>query len=113
MDLLPYLLPFGDSLRVTGLMIDGDAHAVCVEMDTIGLGSLCPCCQQCAERVHSRYWRRMADIPWAQLVIRLHVHVRTFFCDNSACARTIFTERLPALAAPFARRTLRLAQQQQ
>ncbi len=43
MDLLPYLLPFGDSLRVTGLTIDSDAHGVCVEMDTIGLGSLVEC----------------------------------------------------------------------
>jgi transposase len=113
MDLLPYLLPLGDSLRVTGLVIDRDTQTVCVELETIESGCLCPCCQQRAERRHSRYWRRIADISWAEFVVRLHVHVRKFFCDNPACARMIFTERLPALVAPSARRTLRLAHQQQ
>lgn len=113
MDLLPYLLPLGDSLRVTGLVIDCNAQAVCVELEAMESGCFCPCCQHRAERRHSRYWRRVADIPWAELVVRLHVHVRKFFCDNPACARTIFTERLPSLVAPSARRTLRLAHQQQ
>ena len=42
--------------------------------------------------------------------MRLQLRVRKFFCDNPACSRQIFTERLPAVAAPWARRTLRLAQ---
>jgi transposase len=42
--------------------------------------------------------------------VRLQVRVRKFFCDNRACPRQIFTERLPTVAAPWARRTLRLAQ---
>ena len=113
MDLLPYLLPLGDSLRVTGLVIDGDAQTVCVELETIESGGLCPCCQHRTERRHSRYRRCIADIPWAELIVRLHVHVRKFFCDNPTCRRTIFTERLPTLVAPSKRRTLRLAQQQQ
>src|SRR5207237_1577416 len=36
--------------------------------------------------------------------------VRKFFCDNPACLRQIFTERFPTVVAPWARRTLRLAQ---
>jgi transposase len=35
--------------------------------------------------------------------------VRKFFCSNLACPRQIFTERLPDIAQPWARRTLRLA----
>ncbi len=31
------------------------------------------------------------------------------FCDNVLCKRHIFTERLPSVAAPWARRTMRLA----
>ena len=31
-------------------------------------------------------------------------------CRNRACRRRIFTERLPTVVAPWARRTLRLAQ---
>ena len=36
--------------------------------------------------------------------------MRKWFCQNPHCGRRIFTERLPPVAAPWARRTLRLAQ---
>ena len=37
--------------------------------------------------------------------------VRKLFCDNRKCHRRIFTERLPQLVAPWARRTKRMTQQ--
>ena len=52
----------------------------------------------------------MADVPWGAYAVRLQLRVRKFFCDNPPCPRQIFTERLPAVVAPWARRTLRLAQ---
>ena len=42
--------------------------------------------------------------------MRLQLRVRKWFCRNRHCRRRIFTERLPAVAVPWARRTLRLAQ---
>jgi hypothetical protein len=42
-----------------------------------------------------------------------HLSVRKFFCPTPSCPRRIFTERVPTLLAPWARRTLRLAQVQQ
>jgi transposase len=41
------------------------------------------------------------------------MNVRKFFCDNNECKRTIFTERIPSVLASYARRTHRLANQQQ
>lgn len=73
----------------------------------------CPVCQMPAERIHSHYGRTVADLPWADFVVSLHLHVRTFFCDNATCPRKIFTERLPTVVAPSARRSVRLAQHQQ
>jgi transposase len=52
----------------------------------------------------------LADLPWAHYRVRLQLRVRKWFCQNPGCARRIFTERLPTVAAPWARRTLRLAQ---
>ena len=52
----------------------------------------------------------MADVPWGASAVRLQLRVRKFFCDHPTCPRQIFTERLPAVVAPWARRTLRLAQ---
>src|SRR4029434_1474100 len=49
-------------------------------------------------------------LPWAQYRVRLQLRVRKWFCRNRRCHRRIFTERLPTVAAPWARCTLRLAQ---
>ena len=37
----------------------------------------------------------------------MQVLVRRFFCPTADCPRLIFAERIPELAVPFARRTLR------
>src|SRR5215211_5889498 len=113
MELLPCLLPLGTSLRVNDLAVDAEAQAVTVELEAIAPSCLCPSCQQPAERIHSHYRRTVADLPWASLIVSLYLHVRKFFCDNVACPRKVFTERLPYLVAPWARRTVRLTQQQQ
>ena len=70
----------------------------------------CPRCHVQTSRVHSRYTRTLADLPWGAYAVRIQLRVRKFFCDHPACPRQIFTERLPTVAAPWARRTLRLAQ---
>ena len=70
----------------------------------------CPLCATPARRIHSDYGRTLADLPWAQYRVCLQLRVRKWFCRNRACHRRIFTERLPTVAAPWARRTLRHAQ---
>ena len=70
----------------------------------------CPLCATPAHHIHSDYERTLADLPWAQYRVHLQLRVRKWFCQNPRCRRRIFTERLPTVAAPWARRTLRLAQ---
>lgn len=113
MDLLSCILPLGTSLCIEDLAVDTQAQEVTVELEAIAPSCPCPSCQMPAERIHSHYRRTLADLPWASLIVRLSLLVRKFFCDNAACPRKIFTERLSALVAPWARRTLRLTQQQQ
>jgi transposase len=62
-----------------------------------------------AQRVHSCYTRTLADLPWGIYEVTWKLRARKFFCDNRACRRQIFTERLPDVATPWARRTVRLA----
>lgn len=50
-----------------------------------------------------------ADLPWADYSITLKLQVRKFFCINAECKRRIFTERIAAVVAPWARRTQRMA----
>jgi len=70
----------------------------------------CPDCTRDAHRVHSRYIRTVADLPWNGVRVRLQIHSRRFFCDSRACRRAIFTERLPGLVQRYARRTVRLTE---
>jgi len=77
---------------------------------TIQPRASCPRCHQSSTRIHSRYVRTVADLPWLGAAVRLELHTRRFFCRQPACAQQIFYERLPAVVAPYARRTLRLAQ---
>lgn len=67
-------------------------------------------CTTSASRVHSHYERVLAALPWAAYRVRLYLRVRKWFCRKRHCPRCIFTERLPTVAAPWARRTRRLIQ---
>jgi len=71
----------------------------------------CSICGQPTARIQSRYRRTLADLSWASMRVLLHLQVRRFICSNTNCPRRIFTERLPALAVPYARRTNRLRDQ--
>lgn len=75
---------------------------------TKALKSDCPSCGLQSSKVHSRYKRHLADLPWEGITVRLILSVRKFFCLNSECRQRIFCERLPGLAAPYAHQTLRL-----
>ncbi len=68
----------------------------------------CPLCGRSSRRVHGRYWRSLGDLPWQGQVVRWRMRARKFFCDNAECRRNIFTERMPMVAAAYARGTIRL-----
>jgi transposase len=84
-----------------------------LELTALCVEAACPLCSQPSQAIDSHYARTIADLPWAHVPLHLTVHVRKFFCRNPTCPRTVFTERLPALVAPSARRTQRLLAEQQ
>ena len=68
----------------------------------------CPTCGQSSERLHSRYQRTLADLPWQGRPVALRVRARRLRCLNPACSRQTFAERLSGVARAGARRTERL-----
>jgi transposase len=102
----PTLLPDTSCLQLVRL--EADERSLIVIVATTSSGALCPRCQCRSESIHSRYTRVVADLPWAGWAVRLKLHVRRFFCRNPECQGRIFTERLPTVVAPSARRTTRL-----
>jgi transposase len=83
---------------------------LCVSLLSTQPSSHCPLCGSAATRIHSRYQRRLADLPCAGQPVRFQLSVRKFFCDVPTCPRKIFTERLTTFVAPRARVTARLFQ---
>lgn len=102
----PTLLPDPSRLRLDYLSASDDVITMVVT--TTAAEAHCPLCQQPSTRTHSRYVRIAADLPWNGVAVRLRLTSRRFFCPNEDCERTIFTERLPGIVAPYARRTFRL-----
>ena len=107
----------GPTLRLStlvppGFVVDGtavDGGATLITVRPASTGCACPGCGARSERIHSRYQRRLADLPMVGRPVRLVVVARRFHCDGVLCARRIFTERFDAdVLAPWARRTARL-----
>src|SRR5439155_1250379 len=97
-------------MRLEACEVDDTTAQITLRVQSIQTSAPCPLCATPARRIHSDYTRTLADLPWAQYRVRLQLCVRKWFCPNRRCCRRIFTERLPTIAAPWARRTLRLAQ---
>jgi transposase len=93
-------------LQVMGLRITPQGVTL-ITVPVAGFG-FCPACGVRSARVHSRYRRKLHDLPAHGRPICLELHLRRFFCDLPDCPRDTFAERLPQIAAPHARKTDRL-----
>jgi transposase len=111
LSLFGHLLPSSTDLHLEDVTID-DFQQLTVTATASQEIAHCPRCAQPTARVHSRYTRTVADLPWADVPVQLQLRVRKFVCTTPDCPRRIFTERLPAVLAPWARRTTRLADHQ-
>jgi transposase len=100
------------SLSPAGLLISdveiGPAHIFITARCRAAVGT-CPDCGHQSERVHSRYKRRLLDLPSHGRTVQMCVAVRRFRCAEPSCPRRIFAEPLgEAVAGRSARRTSRL-----
>jgi len=105
----PSFLPAVPDLWLESMEVD--EHAVRLTTRVTSATACCPLCADSGTRVHSRYQRTLADLPCVGRIVRVLVQIRRFFCDNPACRRAIFAERLGSAVAVYARRTARQASQ--
>src|SRR3954449_6067019 len=107
MNLLSRLLP-DSRVRLETWNLDPVRSTITLTLRARRITACCPLCGKRSKRVHSRYERTLADLPWGAYAVTVRLRVRRLFCRNSRCERCIFTERLPGIALSWARRTRRL-----
>src|SRR4051794_31448906 len=100
------ILPSPELLSL--ISVSTDAQSITITARTSSCNACCPMCGRKSAKVHSRYMRTVADLPWQNIPVTVRLHVRRFFCDEDSCKRAIFAERLPELVKHYARRTRRL-----
>jgi transposase len=106
--LLSCLLPDATHVRLETCCLDQAQSIVTLTLHTRQRRVACPLCGRRAKRVHSRYERTLADLPWSTYAVSIRLKIRRLFCDNAQCKRRIFAERVPSVVAPWARKTTRL-----
>ena len=102
------LVPDAGEVALDQLMVEDNARLVMVLRAT-GEASHCPECREQSRRIHSHYRRRLSDLPWEGIPVRIELRVRRFFCDSEDCGQQVFTERLPKTVQRYSRRTCRLS----
>ncbi|PSB07971.1 hypothetical protein C7B62_18305 [Pleurocapsa sp. CCALA 161] len=90
------------------MSISETENQITIQVKTQNLPAVCPICNSTSNRVHSNYQRSLDDVSWGNYQFCLKLSTQKFFCSNLNCERQIFTQRLPKIVSPWARRTERL-----
>lgn len=65
----------------------------------------CPACQTVSRSRHSRYTRTVQDLPVQGTAVKAFLKLTRWRCQNHACRRVTFSEAVPDLVRPYARRS--------
>ncbi|SDT83372.1 Transposase [Streptomyces sp. TLI_053] len=78
--------------------VTAGSDLVLVEAAACGPAVRCPDCGIRGRRVHSTYWRTMAERPLAGRKLLIRLRVRRYFCDRVRCGRRTFVEQVRGLS---------------
>jgi transposase len=102
----PTLLADASAIEIDDFVSNEDS--ITIRVHSTQPRAVCPGCRIWSDSLKCRYIRRLADLPWHNVAVRLELHTRKFRCRNSLYQQKVFCERLPQVAASYARRTMRL-----
>ncbi|TDQ32149.1 transposase family protein [Aureibacillus halotolerans] len=84
-----------------------DANTFSMVMNVTSPHAKCPHCGTNSSRRHSRYTRKIQDVPMVDKEVHVLLCSNKWFCTGASCNAQIFTERFPWLDA-YRRRSKRL-----
>ncbi|CAN7671163.1 ISL3 family transposase [Rhizobium sp. LjRoot30] len=88
--------------------VEQSKEAITIDCRFRSTEAKCPDCSQASHRLHSRYERRLADLPWQGRAVTITLSVRRLRCSNERCGRRIFAENAGDVSWRHRRRTIRL-----
>ena len=98
----------GPGVKVLGITLQDEEHwVVSAVANPIGI---CPDCGTRSRYRHGWHNRRLQGLPAQGQVVKIKLTLRRWQCKNRKCGRQTFTDRLPEIASPYARRTERMAE---
>jgi len=71
---------------------------------------VCPSCGSQSSHRHGWHERHLQDLPAQGAGVTVKLRMQRWQCRSKSCERQTFTEQLPEIAAPMARRTARAAE---
>jgi transposase len=96
----------GPGVKVQGVAFtDDEGWVVSATGPAIGI---CPDCGQRSRNRHGSYCRRLQDLPVQDRVVTVKLLLSRWRCAHQKCVRHTFTDRVPQIAFPYARRTTRV-----
>ena len=99
------------SVVPAGLVVNHQEHldgVLIVTASGRASSAACPSCGRVSLRVHSRYHRRVADLPLCGHAVQIRLVARRFRCGDPACRQRIFAERFGTTVPERSRRTGRM-----
>ncbi len=70
---------------------------------------ICPICRSRSQRRHGWRHRRLQDFPTHGEAVTVELRVCRWRCTSAGCRRVTFSDQVPSVAFPYARRTSRAA----
>lgn len=90
--------------------LSADQDLLLVEVAACGPPTRCPHCASLGIRIHSTYWRTLAERPLAGRRLAIRLRVRRFFCDCGHCPKRTFVEQVRGLSERHMRASTGLKQ---
>src|SRR5919198_1405978 len=100
------VLPPSCAVRLPEVTVEQEA--IVLQLTATAPTACCPRCAMPSSAIHRHDQRHLTDLPWGTRPVHIRLTVRKFVCQHPRCERRIFTERLPDLVAPSARKIHRL-----
>ena len=89
---------------------ESDEKTITIHVQSIRKRMKCPYCGKISNKVHSRYTRKLQDLPIQGKKVKLLLNNKKYFCTNADCGRKTFAEQFDFFE-PDATKTKRLQEE--